>query len=56
MALFTLGKHRLPPSSREAKGQLPEAAGEPLVHGLLLSNTVMSEGQADQALLNSISP
>lgn len=56
MALFTLGKYRLPPSYREAKGQLPEAAGKPFVYRLLLSDMVMSEGQADQALMNSVSP
>lgn len=55
MALFTLGKHRLPPSSCEVKGQLPEAAGELFVHRLLLSNMVTSEGEADQALMNFIS-
>lgn len=55
MALFTLGKHRLPPSSREVKGQLSEAAGELFVHLLLLSNMVTSEGEADQALMNFIS-
>lgn len=55
MALFTLGKHRLPPSSREVKGQLSEAAGELFVHLLLLSNMVTSEGEANQALMNFIS-
>lgn len=48
MALFTLGKHCLPPSSPEGNSS-QEAAEQPFVHWLLQNDTVMSEVKPNQA-------